>query len=193
MTNISSTNVSTRTCSMASPPASSREHTFLSQFVMIMAIFILLIGFCPYVSSSPTPSSNIPNNKINYESNGFALDPTDYQATGDSSLLSSPVQDSLSGSSPIWYVQPRTHANQFLMSYANDHEVIVPKWFTRFHSDDQINDDDLTNYVSPRLFSNKRSSSNNNGGYFSINQRKQLAKPPMEVMNEIVNSIYLKR
>lgn len=189
MTNISSTNVSTRTCSMASPPASSREHTFLSQFVMIMAIFILLIGFCPYVSSSPTPSSIIPNNKINYKSNGFVVDPTDYQAKGDSS----PVQDSLSGSSPYWYVQPRTHANQFLMSYVNDHEVIVPKWFTRFHNDDQTNDDDLSDYVSPRLLSNKRSSSNNNGGFLNIKQRKQLAKPPMEVMNEIVNSIYLKR
>ena len=40
---------------------------------------------------------------------------------------------------------------------------------------------------------NKRLVYYNAGRYSAMNKRKQLAKPPMEVMNEIVNSIYLKR
>ena len=126
----------------------------------------------------------------------ICLTQADYQATstGDSSLLSSTVQHSLSGSSPFWYAQPRTHANQFLMSHVNDNDIIVPKWFTRYNNDDQTNDsDDIDDYVPSAMFFNSKRSTSGNGAFSNIKKRKQLTKPPMEVMNEIVNSIYLKR
>ncbi len=113
-------------------------------------------------------------------------DPNDYQA--DSSLLSS---SSVHDQSPFFYDQPRTQANQFLISHANDNHIIVPKWFTRFNNNDD--DDDIDDYVPGNLLINKRSSFYNTGGYRNLKKRKQLTKPPMEVMNEIVNSIYLKR
>ena len=197
MPNILSLKASSRTFSKMSSSVSIEKRSFLSQFVMSMAILILLLGFCPYVSSSPTPSTPTlmnHNNKVNYESNGLMFDPSDYQAPSaeDSSLLSPTVQHSLSGSTPFWYT-PRAHANQFLMSHGNDNEVIVPKWYSRLNNDDQTSDDDLDDYVPSAMFLNKRSTSVNNGGFSNIKKRKQLTKPPMEVMNEIVNSIYLKR
>ncbi len=188
MVNISSLKTSPKTSFMMSSSVSTRQHSFLSQFMISMTIVILLVGFCPYVSSSPTPTSSSSvdhNNKINYQSNGFIFDPNDYQGTsaGDASLLSSPtVQHSLSGSSPLWYIQSRTRANQFLLPH--DNEMIVPK----YHNDD----DDLDDYIPSTILFNKRSPSNK-GKFSNLKKRKQLSKPPMEVMNEIVNSIYLKR
>jgi hypothetical protein len=170
---------------------STRQHSFLSQLMMCMTVVILLVGFCSSVSSSPTPSSTGHHNKINYGSNGFMFDPNDYHATsrGDASLLSPTVRHSLSGLSPYWYIQPRARANQFLLSNLNDNEIIVPKWLPN----DINNDDDLGDYIPSSMLSNKRSAMGNSGGYSNLKKRKQLSKPPMEVMNEIVNSIYLKR
>ena len=88
-----------------------------------------------------------------------------------------------SGSPPVWYAQPKSHANQFLLSHLNDNQVIVPKGFTRSDDDDEEQD----------LLVARRALFASNGAYASMKKRKQLTKPPMEVMNEIVNSIYLKR
>lgn len=71
------------------------------------------------------------------------------------------------------------------MSHVNENQIIVPKQFTRFNDDDDDSQDDV--------LINKRASIYNSGGYSHLKKRKQMAKPPMEVMNEIVNSIYLKR
>jgi hypothetical protein len=165
---------------------------------MTIAVFVLLIAFLPCISSSPTPSSfqDETNNKnqIISDSNAFMYDPNDYQigSRGDSSLLSSSVHDQpLLPSSSFFYDQPRSHANQFLMSNINDNQIIVPKWFTRFNNNDD--DDDIDDYIPSGILVNKRSSFYNSGGYQILKKRKQLTKPPMEVMNEIVNSIYLKR
>ena len=166
-----------------------RQHSFLSQYPMCITLVILLLGLCPIVSCSPTPfsSSTDHKNKINYDSNGFPFHPT---SADDISLLSPTVQHSLSKSSPLWYVQPRTGANQFLLSHLNENEILAPKWFRNSHHDD----DDSDAYASSAIFLNRRSTAgHNNGGFSHIKKRKQLNKPPMEVMNEIVNSIYLKR
>jgi hypothetical protein len=190
MVKISSLKASSKTLFIMSSSVSTRSHSFSSQFMMSMIIVILLIGFFPYVSSSPTPSSIDHDNKMNYESNGFMLGPSDYKkiSTDDvSSLLSPTVQHSLSDSLPYWYSEPRARANQFLLSHNDDNEIIIPKWFARFY-----NDDDVDDYVPSTMLFDKRSTSNN-GGYSNLKKRKQLTKPPMEVMNEIVNSIYLKR
>ncbi|UJR30160.1 hypothetical protein I4U23_017700 [Adineta vaga] len=182
---------SSRTFSVMSSSVSTRGHTFLSQFILSMTLVILLVGFCPYVSSSPTPSSIEQNKNVNYQSNGFLFDPNDSEQTAeDAALLSSSVQEVLTASSPSWYVQPRANANQFLISNLNDNQIIVPKHFTRFNHNVQINDDDDDDdYIQ----TNKRSTVGNKGTFSKLNKRKQLTKPPMEVMNEIVNSIYLKR
>ncbi|CAF2604985.1 unnamed protein product [Rotaria sp. Silwood2] len=199
MSKFSSFEASSRVFPKMSSSVSTRQHSFLSQFVMSMTIIILLIGFCPFISSSPTSIDH--NNKINYESNGLMLNPKDYQgtsATGESLLLSPTVQHSLSQSSSMHYTQPRTHANQFLMSHINDNHVAIPKWFTRFNNDDQTNDiyngddEDLDDYLSSTILFDKRPKFNYKGRSSRIYKRKQLTKPPMEVMNEIVNSIYLK-
>jgi hypothetical protein len=157
---------------------------------MTIIVFVLLVAFVPCISSSPTPKSTAPennNNNMIYNSNAFVYDPNDYQA--DSSLLSS---SSVHDQSPFFYDQPRTQANQFLISHANDNQIIVPKWFTRFNNNND-DDDDIDDYAPGNLLINKRSSFYNTGGYQNLKKRKQLTKPPMEVMNEIVNSIYLKR
>jgi hypothetical protein len=116
---------------------------------------------------------------------------------GDSSASSSSAVHEQQLSAPLsshWFGQPRAHANQFLMSHVNDNEIIVPKWFTRFNNDDDDDDDvDVDDYVPSDKSVNKRSSFYSSGGYQTLKKRKQLGKPPMEVMNEIVNSIYLKR
>jgi hypothetical protein len=124
-----------------------------------------------------------------YDSNAFMYEPNNDQkgSREDSSLLSSSVNEQPIAPSSFLYAQPRTHANQFLMSHVNDNQLIVPKWFTRFNTN---NDDD---YVPSDILVNKRLSVDNSGGYQNLKKRKQLSKPPMEVMNEIVNSIYLKR
>jgi len=176
------------------PSVSINFRSFFTQFVMNITIFVLLVAFLPCISSSPTPSSipiennnNNNNNKIIQDSNEFMYDPNEYR---DSSLLSSSVHDQPLSASSSFYDQPRTHANQFLMSNGNDKPIIISKWFTRYNDDD---DDDIDDYVPSGLLVNKRSSFYNPGGSQSLKKRKQLAKPPMEVMNEIVNSIYLKR
>jgi hypothetical protein len=168
------------------PSITINTRSLFSQFVMTITVFVLLVAFLPCISSSPTPSSiadeNNNKNKIIFNSN-------DYQtgSRGDSSLLSSSVQDQPSS---LFYDQPRTHANQFLMSHINDNQIIVPKWFTRYNDDD---DDNIDDYIPSDILINKRSSFYNAGGSQILKKRKQLTKPPMEVMNEIVNSIYLKR
>ncbi|CAF0862677.1 unnamed protein product [Adineta ricciae] len=180
---------SSRTFSvMSSSSVSTRGHPFLSRFIMSMTVVILLVGFCPYVSSSPTPPSNDQDKQINQQSNGFILDADNSHQTPS---LSSSVQEALSDSSPTWYVQPRANAHEFLMSNLNDNEIIVSKRFTRFLYDDQVNDESDDDDVF--IPSNKRSAVGNKGTYSNLIKRKQLTKPPMEVMNEIVNSIYLKR
>lgn len=198
MSKISLSKSSSRTHPKMSSSVSNRQHSFPSQFVMSMVIVICLVGFCPYVSSS-SPSVD-QNNKVNYDSNGFMLDPTDYHGapTGESSL-SPAVRRLFSRSPSVRYIQPRTRANQFLLSHIDDDEIVVPKWFIRYNND-QINniyndddDDDLFDYVPSSMLFRKRSKVHNNGGFSQINKRKQGTKPPMEVMNEIVNSIYLKR
>ena len=176
--------------SIVSSSVTIRRHSFLSQFLICMTLVILLVGFCPIVSSSPTPTNDY-KNKINYVSNGLTFDPNDEQATStdDASLLVPTVQHPFTGSSPYWYVQPRSRANQFLVSHINENPIIVPNWYQKDHHDDS---DD---YAPSAIFFNKRSTigGHTNGGYSSLKKRKQVTKPPMEVMNEIVNSIYLKR
>jgi hypothetical protein len=109
------------------------------------------------------------------------LDPSNYQTNlrEDSPSLSSSVHEQ-----PIWYAQPRTHANQFLA--LNDNDIILPKWYSRLNSDDDTDDD-----TPSSILVNKRAAYFNPSGHSAIKKRKQLTKPPMEVMNEIVNSIYL--
>ena len=95
-----------------------------------------------------------------------------------SSAVVHPLPTAVNPPSPsFWFGQPKSAAEQFLLSDQNDNEVIVPKWFTRLNNDEDEQDQDL--------FVRKR--------YVTMKKRKQLTKPPMEVMNEIVNSIYLKR
>jgi hypothetical protein len=165
---------------------------FLSPLVMSMTVVVLLVGFCPYVSSSPTPSSLEQTNDINLKSNRLFLDPNDSQPADEPAYLSASVQDARAGSSPDWYIQPRAPANQFLMSSVNDNQILVPKQFTRFNSNGQTNDDDVDD-ADDYLSSNKRFAPSSNSIFSNLHKRKQSAKPPMEVMNEIVNSIYLKR
>lgn len=147
------------------PSITRKSSAFYSSSLMIISVFVLLVAYFPCISSSPLT-------KIN--SNDKIFDPRE-----DSTLLPPSVPDHRSFSSE----QARAHANQFLMSHVNENHVIVPKQFTRFNDDD---DDDYD-------LINKRSSIYNSGGYSHLKKRKQMAKPPMEVMNEIVNSIYLKR
>ncbi|CAF0838409.1 unnamed protein product [Rotaria sp. Silwood1] len=181
----------------------ARPRSFFSQLIMTITVYALLIGFLPCISCSPTPLSNPiennnnnnnnNNNKITYDSNELMHDLNDYH-TGlqqDSSSLSSSVHEQpFSGSSSLWYGQPRTQANQFLMSHVNDNDIVVPKWFTQLNNN---NDDDIDDYYPSDISVNKRYSFYNPGGYPNLKKRKQVTKPPMEVMNEIVNSIYLKR
>ncbi|CAF2450417.1 unnamed protein product [Rotaria sp. Silwood2] len=183
-----------------SPSVVARPRSFSSQLMMTITVYALLIGFLPCISCSPTPLSNPiennnnNNNKITYDSNALMFDPNIYHpgSQQDSALLSSSVHEQpFSGSSSsLWYGQPRTHANQFLMSHVNDNDIMVPKWFTQLNNN---NDDDIDDYVPSGITVNKRYSFYNPGGYPNLNKRKQMTKPPMEVMNEIVNSIYLKR
>ena len=119
----------------------------------------------------------------------------------ESSLIPSAVHQTLSASSPLWYVQPRAHASQFLVSNGNQNEITVPTWFTRlngygqatdrFSKDDADDADDDDDDLPSSVDFHRRSSSGQNGAYVNLKKRKQMTKPPMEVMNEIVNSIYL--
>ncbi|CAF1168650.1 unnamed protein product [Adineta ricciae] len=154
---------------------------------MISTTLVLFVAILPSVSSSPTPSS-IPHQSINTMNENSEALMYDSLASAPSSPLASVHEQKISApSSSVWFGQPRMHANQFLMSHAND--VIVPKWFTQFSQDADSDDD----YASSSVSFNKRSSFYNAGGQQTLKKRKQLNKPPMEVMNEIVNSIYLKR
>jgi hypothetical protein len=179
------------------PPTVPTHSRFsFSQFVMTITVVVLLVAFLPCVSSSPTSSSesiqhNNNNNKIIHDPNPFMSDSNEYQMGSQGDSSASAHEQPLSASSSFWYAQPRSHANQFLMSHVNDNEVMVPKWFTRFNNNN--GDMDIDDYIPSDMQVNKRSSYNNNGGYQVLKKRKQLTKPPMEVMNEIVNSIYLKR
>lgn len=173
---------------MMTSPVASRGRALLSPVVMSMTVVVLLVGFCPYVSSSPTPASYEQSNQVNYHrSNGLLLDAMGAPVDGDSPYFSSSVHQASAGSPPSWYVQPRAHANQFLMSSLDENQLVVPKQFTRFNDGDL--DDDADDYMP----SHKRSAASGGSAFSNIHKRKQQAKPPMEVMNEIVNSIYLKR
>ena len=156
---------------------------------MSFVILLLLLACSTYVFSSPLTTENSNSNvrrPNSDESTGFAFDTSDDQALG-------PVQQHSIGDagSPIWYVQPRAHANQFLLSHLNENDRLLPKWFSRVHADNHASDAD--DYLSSSLGLNKRSNFVNQAGLSHLKKRKQLTKPPMEVMNEIVNSIYLKR
>jgi hypothetical protein len=173
-----SSSINSVLCRM-SPPVPTGSRFFFSQVLMTITVLILLVAYLPCISSSPTPSSIQPENNNNNKI--LMFDPIDYQTGLREDSSSSSVHEQ-----PLWYAQPRTNANQFLTP--NDNDMIVPKWYTRFN-----NDDDIDDYIPSGLLVNKRSSFFNTGGYSTLKKRKQLAKPPMEVMNEIVNSIYLKR
>lgn len=183
-----------------SPSVTMAPRSFFKQFMMTIIVSVLLIGFLPSVKCSPTPLSNPietnnNNNKINnYDSNALMFDANEYhpESRQDSSSLSSSVHEQpfLEPSSSLWYAEPRTHANQFLMSHVNHNDGMAQKWLSQLNNN---NDDDIDDYLSSGILVNKRSPYYTIGGYSSLSKRKQIAKPPMEVMNEIVNSIYLKR
>ena len=132
---------------------------------MNITVFVLLVAFLPCISSSPTPSlAPVENNnkKMISDSNAFMYDQID--SRGDSPLSSASVHERPSS---LFYDQPRSHANQFLMSHVNDNQIIVPKWFTRFNNNNNNDDDDddMDDYVPSGLVVNKRSSFFNPGGY----------------------------
>ena len=145
---------------------------------MIISIVVLLVAYLPSISSSPTPQFSAKINQLN--------NPTDniFDPREDSSSLTSSVQDR-----PFLSEQERAHANQFLMSPINDNPIVISKQFTRLDDHDADDDD-----IQDDFLINKRAVVyNSGGGYSHLKKRKQMTKPPMEVMNEIVNSIYLKR
>lgn len=193
---------------MASSVSTQRRRSFLSQFVMITYVILVLVAHSPCVSSSPTPapaSVQGDSKQIIYDSNAFMLDPNANRAAipdrASPSVAAAVHRKTFAelpvASSSFRFAQPRTQANQFLVSHAHDNQVIVPKWFTRLSNvaDDDDDDDlmDMNDYFPSAMLINKRSSFTNTGGHPPLKKRKQLSKPPMEVMNEIVNSIYLKR
>ena len=193
---------------MTSSVSTQRRRSFLSQFVMITNVILVLVAFSPCVSSSPTPtpaSVQGDSKPMIYESNAFMLDPNAYRprlpehaSPSVAAAHRTPVGEFSAAASSFRFAQPRTQANQFLVSHAHDNQVIVPKWFTRLSNlaDDDDDEDDLMNmddYLPSAMLINKRSSFTNTGGHATMKKRKPLNKPPMEVMNEIVNSIYLKR
>ena len=144
-------------------------------FFNCLILVILLVGFSPIVFSSPTSS---------FSSNPDFYDSIDEPSTSIDDLSSSTVQDSPIESIPNWYIQPRTHANDFLYSTIDENDMNVGK-------SDHDDSDDQAPFM---MFFNKRSAVfNHHGGFTSLKKRKPLNKAPMEVMNEIVNSIYLKR
>ena len=162
---------------------------------MSLLILVLLLGCSTYVFSSPlaTASNNNAHRPSAEESPGLVFDTSDEQAAA---AALGPVQEhSIGDGAPIWYVQPRAHANQFLLSHLNENDGLLPQWFSRVHSASQTGDLslDADDYLSSSLGLNKRSTFVNQAGLSHLKKRKQLTKPPMEVMNEIVNSIYLKR
>lgn len=147
---------------------------------MISVIFVLFVACLPYVSSSPTPSASLEAiHTLNKNSEPYTAGAHVQQEPSRERPFAAP-------SSPVWFGQPRAHANQFLMSHIDDNEVLVPKWFTRLNQNDDNDGDDAASL-------HKRSPHFPPGTYTTLKKRKQVAKPPMEVMNEIVNSIYLKR
>lgn len=127
----------------------------LSNVVLFVAVSVLLISIPSGVSSSSIAR----------------------RQDESSAAVVPPLPTAVNPHSPsFWFGQPKSDAEQFLLSDQNDNQVIVPKWFTRSSNDDEDEQD---------LFVRKR--------YVTMKKRKHLSKPPMEVMNEIVNSIYLKR
>ena len=196
---------------MTSSVSTQRRRSFLSQFVMITNVILLLVAYSPCVSSSPTPAPAAvqgDSKQSIYDSNAFMLDPNAYRpalpehaSPSDAAAAAvhrKPFAELPAAASSFRFAQPRTQANQFLVSHAHDNQVIVPKWYTRLSNvadDDDDEDDlmDMDDYLSSAMLVNKRSSFTNTGGHPMLKKRKQLNKPPMEVMNEIVNSIYLKR
>lgn len=156
---------------MVQKSSTVRQHFFLSSFFNCLILVILLVGFSPIVFSSPTSS---------FSSNPYFYDSLDEPSTSIDDSSSSTVQDS----PPYWYIQPRTHANDFLLSTMDENDMNVGK-------SDHDDSDDQAPFM---MFFNKRSAVfNHHGGFTGLKKRKPLNKAPMEVMNEIVNSIYLKR
>ena len=168
---------------LSSQSSNIQRHFFLSSLSNCLLIVVLLVGFSPIVFSSPTPSSSSSSASF---FNRYSYDSNDDLSTLTDDLSPSTVQDSLVQSSPYWYIQPRTRANDFLFSNMDENEMHLVK------SDDD--DDDDEQVPSPMILSNKRSVVfKHHGGFTTLKKRKHLNKAPMEVMNEIVNSIYLKR
>lgn len=178
----------------------SRSCSFRSQLLLLFNVLLLLITLPSRVSSSPTPSTSvneqqkINDDAMNLQTNAaFMLDGPGSEEDFSSSASSSvqrPAFSSATGAAPsfLWYAQPRAHANQFLVSPLHDKDILVPKWFTRYSQDDL---DDMDDDLSDRMLLKRSTFLRNTVSYPILKKRKQLTKPPMEVMNEIVNSIYL--
>lgn len=179
----------------------SRSPSFRSQFVLLINVVLLLFTLPTRVSSSPTPSTLAnEQNKINDDTiasqtnAAFMLDAIaseeDLSSPSSSASVQRPLFTSAAAAAPsfLWYSQPRAHANQFLVSQIHDKDIFVPKWFTRYSTDDL---DDMDDDLSNRILLKRSTFLRNTAAYPILKKRKQLNKPAMEVMNEIVNSIYL--
>jgi hypothetical protein len=177
-----------------------RQRCFALPSTMSMTLGILVLLVCSsFVSCSPTPKTfvNVNGDATNEESNGFLLGDQNPLVV-DAALPLSPVQLPLTVSSSDWYIQPRHHANEFLFSHLNANDRHAPHWLAKVHPssrafDDSFDSDRYGDYFSSSFDMNKRSTSANIQSTLHLKKRKQVSKPPMEVMNEIVNSIYLKR
>ena len=182
---------------------------FSSHFMLTIIVFVLLVGCLPYTSCSSTklsnPMNNNNNNHINdnenvkksfQESNVHAFHLNDYHSRSKrdlSTLLPSIREQPFAElpSSLFRFAQPRIDANQFLTSHVNDNDFIVPKRSTQSNkNEDYVDVEDYRQSGTPI---NKRLVYYDARRYSTMNKHKKLTKPPMEVMNEIVNSIYLKR
>ena len=167
-------------------------------------MLVVFLALSSSVDSSPLSIDSNKNPKshqeqeqrMNYHSAGV----TDDSNADPLGSLSSSMRHATGDSSvPIWYVQARAHANQFLSSHFNDIDPLATnKWWRKSHHDNQLSDynfdlddtdDDLSSSSSVDF--HKRSAFLTPLGTSHLKKRKQMNKPPMEVMNEIVNSIYL--
>lgn len=181
-----------------------RHNFFRSPYMMSLTILVFFIAFSSSVYSSPLlmdSNKNLDTHQEQPRMNDHSAGLTDDSNDDQASLFSSNMHHANGDLSSIWYAQPRAHANQFLSSHFNDIDPLANnKWWRKSHHDNQLMDhnldfDDSGDYFSsPSLGGfHKRSAFVPPVGTSHLKKRKQLNKPPMEVMNEIVNSIYLKR
>lgn len=185
-----------------SPSIAVRQHFIRFPSVMSLTMLVVFLALSSSVSSSPLSMDSSSNHKthqeqeqtMNFNSAGLNDEFNDEQISSYSSNNRHSMVDPSS-----WYVQPRAHANQFLSSHFNDIDPLATnKWWRKFHHDNQLNDfnfdlddndADLSSSSSNGF--HKRSAFLTPVGSSHLKKRKQMNKPPMEVMNEIVNSIYL--